>query len=65
VPLYNPIKSTKTARDKTRIEKTYARKSVPYMLLFLENPSLKKRQGKMKKYREKYNKTRVSNPAIT
>jgi len=30
VPWYNPIKSTKTARDKTRVEKTYTRKLVPY-----------------------------------
>jgi len=35
------------------------------MLPFLENPPLENRQGKMKKYKEKYNKTRVSNPTIT
>jgi len=33
MPWYIPIKSTKTARDKTRVEKTYARKSVPYKSL--------------------------------
>ena len=30
MPWYNPIKSTKTARDKTRAEKTDTRKPVPY-----------------------------------
>jgi len=35
------------------------------MLPFLENPPLENRQGKNEKYKEKYNKTRVSKPAIT
>jgi len=52
VPRYNPIKFTKTARDKTRIEKTYTRKPVPYILPFLENPPLENRQGKMKNTRK-------------
>jgi len=65
VPCYNPIKSTKTARDRTRVEKTYTRKPVPYILPLLENPPLENRQGKMKNTRKKYNKTRVSNAAIT
>jgi len=35
------------------------------MLPFLENPPLENRQGKMKKYKETYNKIRVSNPAVS
>jgi len=32
VPCHNPIKSTKTARDRTRVEETYTRKPVPYSI---------------------------------
>jgi len=35
------------------------------MLPFLEKSSTTNQTGKLKKYKEKYNKTRVSNPAIT
>jgi len=35
------------------------------MLLFVENPVLENRQGKLKKYKEKILQTRVSNPTIT